>query len=103
MVIQAHRRGEIGIALSNTFGGITQVQTLLLAFTMLVIGMLAFATGSPTYSIPFNVQTTLLMVLQFPMLYVLVNFIEEDHTLNNLDAAAMTGVYALLLYFLFSI
>ncbi len=103
VVIQAHRRGEIGIALSNTFGGITQVQTLLLAFTMLVIGILAFATGSPTYSVPFNVQTTLLMVLQFPMLYVLVNFIEEDHTLNNLDAAAMTGVYLLLLYFLFSI
>jgi len=100
VVYQAHRRGEIGIALSNTFGGITQVQTLLLGFALLVMGVLAVSTGSAVYTLPFTVQTTMLMVLQFPMLYVLVNIIEEDHTLNNLDAVAMTGVYVLLLYFL---
>ena len=83
-------------------GGITQVQTLLLALAMGVIGIASLTTGSDLYSVPINVQTIMLMVLQFPMLYVLTNVLEDDHTLNNLDATAMTGVYLLLLYFLFS-
>jgi Ca2+/Na+ antiporter len=103
VVAQAHRRGEIGIALSNVYGGLTQVQTLLLPFAMLIIGVVALTTGQvDLYNVPINIQTTMLMILQFPMLYVLLAYIQEDHTMNNLDAAAMTGIYLLLLYFLFS-
>ncbi|HEY3117422.1 MAG TPA: cyclic nucleotide-binding domain-containing protein, partial [Chloroflexota bacterium] len=102
VVAQAHRRGEIGIALSNTFGGLTQVQTLLLPFAMGCIGIFGLVIGGSIYSIPINIHTIMLMILQFPMLYVLLSFIEEDHTLNVFDAVAMTGIYALLLYFLFS-
>ena len=103
IVWQAHRRGEIGIALSNVFGGITQVQTLLLPFSLGIIAIFALLTGSATYSLPIDAQTTLLMILQFPMLYVLLQYLKEDHTLNNLDAASMTAIYALLLYFLFTV
>lgn len=103
VVGQAHRRGEIGIALSNVFGGLTQVQTLLLPFCMGIIGVYGIATGQfGTYNVPINIQTMMLMILQFPLLYVLLAYIQEDHTMNNLDAAAMTGIYLLLLYFLFS-
>lgn len=102
IVWTAHRRGEISIALSSVFGGITQVQTLLLPFCMGVIGVFALATGSDLYGLPINPQTILLMLLQFPMLYVLLEYLREDHTLNNLDAASMTGIYALLLFFLFT-
>ena len=42
------------------------------------------------------------MILLFPLIYVLLQYLEDDHTLSNLDAAAMTAVYGLLLYFLFT-
>lgn len=102
IVWKAHRRGELGIALSNAFGGMTQVMFMLLPFAMLVIGILGIATGDPLYTVPINTQTALLIVLLFPLFYVLLQFIRDDHTLNNLDAASMTGIYVLLLYFLFT-
>jgi len=102
IVWKAHRRGELGIALSTVFGGMTQVMFLLLPFTMIVIGVLGLATGNPLYMIPINLDTTLLMLLLFPLFYVLLEFLKDDHTLNNLDAAAMTGIYTLMLYFLFT-
>lgn len=103
IVWKAHRRGELGIALSNVFGGMTQVMFLLLPFAMLMVGILGFVTGSPIYVIPIQLDTILLMLLLFPVFYVLLEFLKDDHTLNNLDAAAMTGIYLLLLYFLFTV
>jgi CRP-like cAMP-binding protein/Ca2+/Na+ antiporter len=102
IVWKAHRRGELGIALSNVFGGMTQVMFLLLPFSMMAIAVLGFMSGDPQYSIPITVETTFLMILLFPVFYVLLEYLKDDHTLNNLDAAAMTGIYALLLYFLFT-
>jgi Ca2+/Na+ antiporter len=101
-VWKAHRRGELGIALSNVFGGMTQVMFLLLPFSLLAIAAFGAVTGSAAFAIPINVQTTLLMLLLFPLFYVLLEYVSEDHTLSNLDAAAMTGIYLLLLYFLFT-
>lgn len=103
IVWKAHRRGELGIALSNTFEGITQVMLILVPYAMIVIAVFGFVTGSATYNIPINTETTLLIVLLFPLCYVLLEYLKEDHTLNNLDAAAMTGIYVLLLYFLFTV
>lgn len=102
IVWKAHRRGELGIALSNAFGGITQVMFLLVPFSMIVIAVYGYITGSSIYVIPINISTTMLVFLLFPLFYVLIEYIEEDHTLSNLDAAAMTGIYILLLYFLFT-
>jgi len=102
IVYKAHRRGELGIALSNTFGGMTQVLFLLVPASMIVIALLGISTGSPAYAIPISTETTLLMLLLFPLLYVLLQHIEEGHALSNLDAVAMTAVYVLLLYFLFT-
>lgn len=102
IVFKAHRRGELGIALSNVFGGMTQVLFLLVPFSMIVIAILGAVTGAPTYAIPINTETILLMLLLFPLLYVLLQHIQEGQALSNLDAVAMTAVYALLLYFLFT-
>ncbi|MBM2811666.1 MAG: Na Ca ex protein [Chloroflexi bacterium] len=103
IVWKAHRRGELGIALSNTFGGITQVMLILLPYAMIIIAIFRLATGSSAYVVPITIETTLLMILLFPLCYVLLEYLKEDHTLNNLDAASMTGIYALLLYFLFTV
>ena len=80
----------------------TQVLFLLLPFSMIVIAILGAMTGSPSYVIPITTETTMLMLLLFPLLYVLLQYIEAERSLSNLDAAAMTAIYALLLYFLFT-
>jgi CRP-like cAMP-binding protein/Ca2+/Na+ antiporter len=103
IVYKSHRRGELGIALSNVFGGLTQVMFLLLPFALLVIGVAGLVTGNPLYSVPVNAVTILLTLLLFPLFYALHQCMEQDKSLSNLDAAAMTGIYALLLYFLFTI
>lgn len=102
IVYKAHRRGELGIALASVFGGMTQVMFLLVPFSMVVIAVFGLVTGQALYTIPITTGTTMLMLLLFPLFYVLLQYIEEDHTLSNLDAAAMTGIYGLLLYFLFT-
>lgn len=102
IVYKSHRRGELGIALSNVFGGLTQVMFLLLPFGLIVIGLLGMSSGNPAYAIPISSATMLLVLLLFPLFYVLHQYMEQDKTLTNLDAAGMTGIYLLLLYFLFT-
>jgi CRP-like cAMP-binding protein/Ca2+/Na+ antiporter len=103
IVIKAHRRGELGIALSNVFGGLSQVMFLLLPFTFIVIGTLGLVNGSSPYAMPINFATTMLVVLLFPLFYALHQYVEQNKSLTNLGAAAMTCIYGLLLYFLFSV
>jgi len=102
IVYKSHRRGELGIALSNVFGGLTQVMFLLLPFGMVVIGLAGYITGDPKYFVPVNAVTILLMLLLFPLFYALHQCMEQGKSLSDLDAAAMTGIYLLLLYFLFT-
>jgi len=103
IVWKAHRRGELGIALSNVFGGMSQVMFLLFPFTLIVIGIMGFAAGDASaYVLPINSATLLLVLLLFPLFYALHQFVEQEKTLSDLDAAAMTALYLLLLYFLFT-
>ncbi|MGH2568151.1 MAG: cyclic nucleotide-binding domain-containing protein [Bacteroidota bacterium] len=102
IVYKSHRRGELGIALSNVFGGLSQVMFLLLPFALIVIGILGLLLEGSKYVLPINVVTTLLMLLLFPLFYALHQYIQQEKKLSNLDAAAMTGIYLLLLYFLFT-
>lgn len=100
IVYKSHRRGELGIALSTVFGGLTEVMFLLLPFGMIVIGVAGGFTGDPRYAIPINAVTMMLILLLFPLFYALHQYFEQEKALSNLDAAAMTGIYLLLLYFL---
>jgi len=102
IVYKSHQRGELGIALSNVFGGLTQVMFLLLPFGLIVIGLLGMSTGEARFVVPINAATMMLMLLLFPLFYALHQYIEQSKTLSNLDAAGMTGIYMLLLYFLFT-
>ena len=102
IVYKSHRRGELGIALSNVFGGMTQVMFLLLPFGLLVIGIVGMVTGDAAYAIKINTATMMLILLLFPLFYALHQYMSQEKTLSDLDAASMTGVYLLLLYFLFT-
>lgn len=101
IVYKSHRRGELGIALSNVFGGIAQVMFLLLPFGLIVIGYMGLTIDSARFAVPANVPTILLLLLLFPLFHVLHQLIANGKSLSNLDAAAMSGIYVLLLYFLF--
>ena len=102
IVYKSHRRGELGVALSNAFGGMTQVMFLLLPFGLLVIGVVGLTTGDAAYAIRINGVTMMLMLLLFPVFYALHQYLEQEKQLTDLDALAMTGIYLLLLYFLFT-
>jgi Ca2+/Na+ antiporter len=102
IVYKSHRRGELGIALSNVFGGMTQVMFLLLPFALLTIGVAGAVSGDALYAVPVTMVPIMLMLLLFPLFYALHQYITQEKTLSDLDAAAMTGIYLLLLYFLFT-
>jgi hypothetical protein len=99
---QAHRRGEYGIALANGFGGITQVMFLVLPFTLIAIGIYELGPGAthPELPLRFALPNILLLLFLFPTFFVLVELLEEDHTLGILDTAIMTAIFGMLVLLL---
>jgi len=98
IIYKAHRRKQLAIALSNAFGGVTEVMFLVVPFTLITIGSFALYTGNPFYTIPVNFTTTTLVLLIFPVFFVLLQYLRHEHTFSILQAGAMTGLYILLLY-----
>jgi Ca2+/Na+ antiporter len=96
---RAHRKGQHRIALANAFGGITQVMFLVLPFTMIVIGAYqgSLASAHPELPLAFGHSTLLLFLLLFPTFFVLLELIQEDHTLGALDTAIMTAIFVLII------
>lgn len=102
ILVDSHRKGEYEIALSNAFGGITQVKFLVFPFTLLIIGLMQWLGDVPAgfIGIPIDNTVTLIMMMLFPVFFVLFELMQDGHTLSNFDAAAMFGLFALILYFL---
>ncbi len=96
---QSHRKGEVGIALANGFGGITQVMFLVLPFTLIAIGCYQIwgNPGHPELPLPFSLSNMLLLLFLFPMLFVLIELLKEDHTLGILDTTIMVSIFVLLI------
>jgi hypothetical protein len=94
---RAHRKGQYRIALANAFGGITQVMFLVLPFTLLAIGGFQLVSGANHAELPlvFGHSTLLLFLLLFPTFFVLLELIQEDHTLGALDTAIMAAIFVL--------
>jgi Ca2+/Na+ antiporter len=99
ILYQAHRKGEYGIALANAFGGITQVMFLVLPAALLAIAALQAWTGAahPDLPLGFSLSNIFLLLFLFPTFFVLLELLEEDHTLGILDTVIMTAIVALLL------
>jgi hypothetical protein len=96
---QSHRQGEYGIALANSFGGITQVMFMVLPCTLIAIGgyQAWINPNHPELPLLFSFSNMLLLLFLFPMLFVLVELLEEDHTLDVLDATIMAAIFLLLI------
>lgn len=101
---QSHRKQEYGIALANSFGGITQVMFMVLPFTLIAIGIyqLGVNPGHPELPLMFSFSNMLLLLFLFPMLFVLVELLREDHTLGLLDTTVMAAIFLLLIALLLS-
>ncbi|MGW8370227.1 MAG: hypothetical protein ACWGPN_16305, partial [Gammaproteobacteria bacterium] len=83
----------------NAFGGITQVMFLVLPFTMLAIGAYqgVFGFEHPELPLAFSHSAVLLFLLLFPTFFVLLELIQEDHTLGTLDTAIMAAIFILII------
>jgi len=99
ILYQAHRKGEYGIALANAFGGITQVMFLVVPATLLAIAAFQGWTGAahPDLPLGFGLSNIFLLLFLFPTCFVLLELLEEDHTLGILDTTIMTAIVALLI------
>jgi hypothetical protein len=97
---KAHRRRAYDLALSHVFGGISQAMFVSLPLALVFTAIWAFLAGSTEHVIPITLETALLMVLMFPLFYVLHEYMNETHPLNHLNIVALTGTYSLLIYFL---
>lgn len=103
IVYKSHKRGELGIALSNVFGGMTQVMFLLLPFGLIIIGAFGIIGYPGNYFLKISPATLLLFLLLFPLFYTLYQYFGHQNKISNLGAAGMSGIYILLLYFLFTL
>lgn len=101
---QTHRKKEYGIALANSFGGITQVMFMVLPFTLIAIGVYQgwINPGHPELPLMFSFSNMLLLLFLFPMLFVLVELLKDDHTLGILDTAIMVVIFLLLVVLMLS-
>jgi hypothetical protein len=101
---RSHRKGEYGIALANSFGGITQVMFMVLPFTLIAIGCYQAWINPNHLELPllFSFTNMLLLLFLFPMMFVLVELLEEDHTLGILDTTIMVAIFLLLITLLLS-
>jgi len=101
---QSHRKKEYGIALANSFGGITQVIFLVLPFTLVAIGCYQawINPDHPELPMLLSFSNLLLLVFLFPMMFVLIELLEEDHTLGLLDTTVMVAIFLLLIVILLS-
>ncbi|HKJ71901.1 MAG TPA: sodium/calcium exchanger protein [Gammaproteobacteria bacterium] len=99
ILYQAHRKGEYGIALANAFGGIIEVMFMVVPATLLVIAAYQGWTGAahPDLPLAFSLSNIFLLLFLFPTFFVLLELLEEDHTLDILDTVVMTAIVGLLI------
>jgi len=99
---QSHCKQEYGIALTNAFGGISQVMFLVFPFTLLCISLYQAIVGTvhPDLPLDFSVAHVLLLLFLFPTFYTLSSLLEEDHTLGILDTVIMSCIFLFLIVLL---
>ena len=63
IIIESHLKKEYEIALSNAFGGITQVKFLVFPFTLVLISVVQWLGVAPTNFSGIPIDTTLILSL----------------------------------------
>lgn len=104
MVATAHSKRMYDIALAGMSGAITQVPFLVLPAVMLMIALLAQLGVIPTLDsgavLPIDLETTSVILLAAPPMFILWKSIQDDGKVNWVETAGMVAVFGLIVYFL---
>ncbi|MFK7989454.1 MAG: hypothetical protein AB8I08_25790 [Sandaracinaceae bacterium] len=104
MVATAHSKRMYDIALAGMSGAITQVPFLVLPAVMLLIALLAQLGVVPTLDsgavLPIDLETTSVILLAAPPMFILWKSIQDDGKVNWVETAGMVAVFGLIVYFL---
>ena len=102
IVASSHRKDEIEVALSNSFGGIVQVFFVIFGFTMIASGLIGYI--DPTHLgleiLPIELWTVVLLLFAFPTMFILRTMITDDAKINALESVSMIAVFIMMLYIL---
>lgn len=104
MIITAHAKGMVEIALASASGQINQVPFVVLPVAMILLGVFAQTGVVPVMDhggvLPIDLETTSVTLLAFPTMLILWKSVQDDGKVNWVETASMVGLFGLIVYFL---
>ena len=100
IVVNAHLKKQPLIALSNTFGGLTQNLFNVMAFCCLMIAVFNTTGVLDHQTVPITIQTTLSVLFVYPTYTILRRAIEDDGKFNWIEIVSLVGLFSFLMFLL---
>lgn len=100
IVINAHRKQQSLIALSNTFGGLTQNLFNVMAFCCLLIAAFNSLGILHDQTVPITTSTTLSVLFIYPTYRMIGCAIEDDGQFNWTEIVSLVALLAFLMFIL---
>jgi Ca2+/H+ antiporter len=104
MIVSAHVKGKVDLALSNVSGAVTQMPFVVLPATLLMMAVLAYLGVIPRLPhggvLAIDLETTSVLLFGFPSLLILWKSIADDGKVNKLETTVMVAMFGLVIYLL---
>lgn len=100
IVANAHVKKQPLIALSNTFGGLTQNLFNVMAICCLMIAIFNWVGVLDHTTIPIDLRTTLAVLFIYPTYSILSRAIEDDGKFNWIEIVSLIALFAFLMFVL---
>jgi Ca2+/Na+ antiporter len=100
IVGNAHLKKQALIALSNTFGGLTQNLFNVMAICCLMIAVFNWVGILDHTTIPINLATTLSVLFIYPTYSILSRAIEDDGKFNWIEIVSLLALFSFLMFVL---
>jgi hypothetical protein len=100
IVANAHMQKQPLIALSNTFGGLTQNLFNVMAICCLMIAGFNWIGVLDHTTIPINLATTLSVLFIYPTYSILSRAIEDDGKFNWIEIVSLLALFSFLMFIL---
>ncbi|MEM7607906.1 MAG: sodium/calcium exchanger protein [Myxococcota bacterium] len=104
MIVTAHRKGMVDVALAGASGQINQVPFVVLPIALIQIAAFAQLGIIPVLDqgvvLPTDLETASVVLMSFPTMLILWKAVQDDGKVNWVETASMVSVFGLILYFL---
>lgn len=104
MIITAHRKGMVDVALAGASGQINQVPFVVLPLAFIQIAVFAQLGIIPPMEygaiLPIDLETASVVIMAFPTMLILWKAVQDDGEVNWVETASMVAVFGLIIYFL---